>query len=171
MAVASLRYRPNAAPVDESKAGFVYFSGVPREYHYWHFRTMLKFDTLPTLPEPATPTAPAAAPTTLTVQAAAPPESDSGATYAEIVTGPQVTIPTTPSCSTLKYEEEVPKLDDKRNDTERQVVEALCCDALNVVMENSIKNRVGFEGPQKLVDAMVVYAFPHGKARGEGPVP
>ena len=45
MAVASLRYRPNAALADESKAGFVYFSGVPREYHYWHFRTMLKFET------------------------------------------------------------------------------------------------------------------------------
>ena len=97
MAVASLRYRPNAAPAYESKAGFVYFSGVPHEYHYWRFRTMLKFETLPYLPEPPTPTVQAAATIPPTAQAAAPTESESGAPETEVVAAPQLELPSTPS--------------------------------------------------------------------------
>ena len=51
MAVSSLRYRPNASQVEESKAGYVVFSGDAHEYHYWHVRTMLKLELIPTLPE------------------------------------------------------------------------------------------------------------------------
>ena len=148
MTVASLRYRPNAAPADESKAGFVYFSGVPREYHYWHFRTMLKFETLPSLPEPPTPTVQAAAAIPPTVQAAAPTESESGASETEVVTAPQLELPSTPSgMDAHKFQEEVRKLDDKRKDTMRQVVESLRGDALNVVMEVGYQNLMGPDGP------------------------
>ena len=51
MAVASLRYRPNASPVEESKAGYVVFSGEAHEYHYWHFRIQLKLELIPALPD------------------------------------------------------------------------------------------------------------------------
>ena len=47
MAIASLRYRPNAAPPEESKAGYVVFSGDAHEYHYWRFRTDLKLKLIP----------------------------------------------------------------------------------------------------------------------------
>ena len=43
MAIASVRYRPNAGSVEESKAGFVVVGGTPHDFHYWHFRTKLKF--------------------------------------------------------------------------------------------------------------------------------
>ena len=45
MAVASLRYRPNASLPEESKFGYVVFSGDPVDYHHWCFRTELKFAT------------------------------------------------------------------------------------------------------------------------------
>ena len=51
MAVASLRYRPDASPVEESKAGYVVFCGEAHEYHYWHFRTRLKIELIPALPD------------------------------------------------------------------------------------------------------------------------
>ena len=50
MAVASLRYRPNAAPVEESKGGFVVFSGEAQEFHYWFFRTKLKLECVLPMP-------------------------------------------------------------------------------------------------------------------------
>ena len=45
MAVASLRYRPNAILAEEFKFGFVVFAGDPHEYHHWLFRTDLKLKT------------------------------------------------------------------------------------------------------------------------------
>ena len=42
MAVSSLRYRPHAQPPEESKFGYVKFSGLSTEYHHWLFRTQLK---------------------------------------------------------------------------------------------------------------------------------
>ena len=45
MAVASLKFRPTAIAPEESKFGFVVFSGEPHEYHNWHFRTQLKLKT------------------------------------------------------------------------------------------------------------------------------
>ena len=110
MAGATLRDQPNAAPADESKAGFVYFSGASHEYHYLHFRTMLKFETLPSLPEPPTPTVQAAAEIPPTVQAAAPTESESGASETEVVTAPQLELPSTPSgMAARRFQEEVRK--------------------------------------------------------------
>ena len=50
MAVASLRYRPNATPAEESKGGFVVFSGEAQEFHYWFFRTKLKLECIPPMP-------------------------------------------------------------------------------------------------------------------------
>ena len=42
MAVNSLRYRPNATVPDETKAGYVIYSGNAYEFHHWQFRTELK---------------------------------------------------------------------------------------------------------------------------------
>ena len=53
-----------------------------------------------------------------------------------------------------QFQEEVRKLDDKRKDTMRQVVEALRGDALNAVMEVGYQNLMGPDGPKKLVDTM-----------------
>ena len=50
MAVASLRYRPGATPAEESKGGFVVFSGEAQEFHYWFFRTKLKLECVPPMP-------------------------------------------------------------------------------------------------------------------------
>ena len=57
MAVSSLRYRPNAGSVDESKSGFVIFDGTPHQYHYWYFRTKLKIASVPTTTEESKPEA------------------------------------------------------------------------------------------------------------------
>jgi hypothetical protein len=45
MAVASLRYRRENAVPEESKFGYVVFSGNPHEYHHWFFRSQLKLKT------------------------------------------------------------------------------------------------------------------------------
>ena len=45
MAVSSLKYRPGAAPPEENKHGYVVFSGDPKDYHHWVFRTRLKAKT------------------------------------------------------------------------------------------------------------------------------
>ena len=45
MAVASLRYRPNAEPPEENKFGYVVFSGSAYDYHHWVFRSELKMQT------------------------------------------------------------------------------------------------------------------------------
>ena len=39
-----MKFRPNAATPEESKAGFVIFAGSPHEFHHWHFRTSLKLE-------------------------------------------------------------------------------------------------------------------------------
>ena len=49
MAVASLRYRPNAPPIEESKFGYVIFNGAAHEYHYWWFKTQLKTELISTV--------------------------------------------------------------------------------------------------------------------------
>ena len=49
MAVSSLRYRPNQALQEESKFGFVVFSGDAHEYHYWLFRSRLKTTSISVL--------------------------------------------------------------------------------------------------------------------------
>ena len=42
MAVASLRYRPNAATPEETKQGFIVYSGSAVDYHHWCFRAEVK---------------------------------------------------------------------------------------------------------------------------------
>ena len=42
MAVASLRYRPNAINPEENKLGYVIYSGSAVDFQYWKFRTELK---------------------------------------------------------------------------------------------------------------------------------
>ena len=49
MAVSSLRYRSHQALPEESKFGFVVFSGDAHEYHYWLFRSRLKTSSIPVL--------------------------------------------------------------------------------------------------------------------------
>ena len=56
MAIASLKYRPGGSAVEESKSGFVVFDGAPHEYHYWHFRTELKFAAIPLVTDESKPT-------------------------------------------------------------------------------------------------------------------
>ena len=45
MAISSLRYRPGAPPPEENKQGYVVYSGDPKDYHHWLFRTNLKMKT------------------------------------------------------------------------------------------------------------------------------
>ena len=45
MAVHSLRYRPNAQPPEETKAGFIVYDGSAVEYHSWRYRTEVKIAT------------------------------------------------------------------------------------------------------------------------------
>ena len=37
-----MRYRPNATVPDETKGGYVIYSGSAYEFHHWQFRTELK---------------------------------------------------------------------------------------------------------------------------------
>ena len=45
-ALRSLWYRPNQPVPDESKNGFVYYNGSANDFHYWDFKTELKFAAL-----------------------------------------------------------------------------------------------------------------------------
>ena len=42
MAVASLRYRPNAQNPEENKLGYIIYNGSAVDFHHWKFRTELK---------------------------------------------------------------------------------------------------------------------------------
>ena len=44
-AIKSLAYRPNMVQPDETKAGFVMYSGSAKDYHFWDFKTELKMET------------------------------------------------------------------------------------------------------------------------------
>ena len=44
MALASLRYNPNSPPVDETKFGYIMYSGKATAYAQWHFRTTMKLE-------------------------------------------------------------------------------------------------------------------------------
>ena len=42
MALASLRYRPNAVAPEETRTGYVIYSGGVLDYQHWKFRTEMK---------------------------------------------------------------------------------------------------------------------------------
>ena len=42
MAVASLRFKPDAKLPEETKFGYVMYGGTAADLHHWHFRTSMK---------------------------------------------------------------------------------------------------------------------------------